>query len=47
MLFAKDLVLQVKEMLERHWDAATIASRLKLDPYTVQVVIDFINNTLT
>ena len=47
MLFAKDLILQVKEMLERHWDTATIAARLKVDPYTVQAVIDFINNTLT
>ena len=46
MHFAKDLILQVKEMMERHLDVYTIASRLKLDPYYVQAVIDFINNTM-
>lgn len=47
MLFTRDLILQVKEMLERHWDVYTMASRLKLDPYVVQAVVDFLNNTLT
>lgn len=46
-MFSRDMILQVKEMLERHWDTYTIAHRLKLDPYMVQQVIDFINNTLT
>lgn len=47
MLFARDMILQIREMLERHWDVYTIASRLKLDPYIVQAAIDFINNTMT
>lgn len=47
MYLAKDLLLQVREMLERHWDVYTIAARLKLDPYIVQAAIDFINNTLS
>lgn len=46
-MFTRDMVLAVREMLERHWDVYTIATRLKLDPHTVQQVIDFINNTLT
>jgi hypothetical protein len=31
-------------MLERHWDVYQIASKLKLDPVYVQVIIDTINN---
>lgn len=46
-MFTRDMVLAVREMLERHWDVYTIAARLKIDPYTVQQVVDFINNTLT
>jgi hypothetical protein len=34
----------IKEMLERHWDVYQIASKLKLDPAYVQVIIDTINN---
>lgn len=39
-----DLVLSVKEMLDRHWDVYTMASRLHMDPVTVQAIVDFINN---
>ena len=42
-----DLILQVREMLERHWDVYQIASRMKLDPAYVQILIDTINNLLT
>lgn len=46
-MFTRDMIQAVKEMLERHWDVYTMAHRLKMDPYTVQQVIDFINNSLT
>ena len=47
MKFPRELVLQVREMLERGWDTATIASRMHVDPYLVQSVIDFINGVFT
>jgi hypothetical protein len=37
-----DLVLAVKEMLERHWDVYTIASRMKVDPVIIQQIIDLL-----
>lgn len=46
-LFSHDMVLAVREMLERHWDVGSMAARLKIDPYTVQAIIDFINNVVT
>jgi hypothetical protein len=42
MKFSRDLILQVRELLER-FDCVEIACKLKLDPYTVQAIIDFIN----
>jgi DNA-binding NarL/FixJ family response regulator len=47
MKYSRDLILQVKEMLERGWDVASIASRMHMDPYTIQAIVDFINNLLT
>ena len=38
-----DLVLAVKEMLERHWDVYTIASRMKVDPVIIQQIIDLLS----
>lgn len=46
-LFTHDMVLAVREMLDRHWDVYAMASRLKIDPYVVQAIIDFINNVAT
>lgn len=37
-----DLILAVKEMLERHWDVYTIASRMKVDPVIIQQIIDLL-----
>ena len=37
-----DIILSVRELLERHWDVYTIASRLKLDPMLVQSIIDML-----
>lgn len=42
-----DIIQQVREMLERHWDVYQIASRIKMDPAQVQMIIDTINNLLT
>lgn len=42
-----DMVMAVREMLERHWDVYTMASRLKIDPATVQAIVDLVNNVLT
>jgi len=47
MKYSRELVLQVREMLERGWDTATIASRMHVDPYLVQSIIDFINGVFT
>lgn len=46
-MITRDMIQAVKEMLERHWDVYTMAQRLRMDPYVVQQIVDFINNTLT
>jgi len=35
-----DIVLAVKELLERHWDVYQMAARLKVDPILIQQIID-------
>ena len=35
-----DIVMAVRELLERHWDVYQIASRLKLDPVLIKQIID-------
>ena len=35
-----DIVMAIKEMIERNWDAYQIASKLKLDPIFIQQIID-------
>ena len=37
-----DLVMAVKEMLERHSDVYQIATRLRIDPVIIQQIIDAI-----
>lgn len=37
-----DLILAVREMLERHWDVYTIATRMKVDPVIIQQIIDML-----
>ena len=34
-----DLVMAVRELVERHWDVYTMASRLKVDPVIIQQII--------
>jgi hypothetical protein len=44
---SRDLYCQVREMLERGWDAYTIADRLGYDPGDIQIIVALINNLLT
>lgn len=45
--WSHDTVMSVREMLERHWDVYEMASKLRMDPYTVQAIVDFLNTVLT
>jgi hypothetical protein len=47
MKYSRDLIMQVRELLERTHDIYDIAHRLHIDPYTVQAIVDFINGLLT
>jgi len=41
--FSRDLILSIREMLDRHWNALEIAAKLNLDASDVQTIIDIIN----
>jgi hypothetical protein len=41
-----DLVLAVRELLERNWSTDAIASKLWIAPDTVQAILDMIQGTL-
>jgi hypothetical protein len=41
-MFKHDIIMSVKEMLERHWDVAEIAVKLKIDIGVVQAIIDLL-----
>jgi hypothetical protein len=43
----RDLLLQVREMMERKWDCIEIASRLNIDVDDVRIMVDIINNIFT
>jgi len=38
----RELILAVKEMLDRHWDVYEIASKCKIDITVVQAIIDML-----
>jgi hypothetical protein len=38
----RDLILIVREMLDRHWDVYEIASKCKIDVAVVQAIIDML-----
>lgn len=38
----RDLILIVREMLDRHWDVYEIASKCKIDVTVVQAIIDML-----
>lgn len=46
-MFNRELIGAVREMMERHWNVYEISSKMKMDPVTIQAIIDFINNVLT
>ena len=46
MKYSRDLILQVKELMERY-DVYEIAHKMHMDPYTIQAIVDFINGLLT
>lgn len=47
MKYSRDLILQVRELLERHLDTFEIAHRLHLDPSDIVAVVELIKNILT
>lgn len=47
-MLRKDILMQVKELMERyHGNVNEIAAKLHMDPVTVQLWIDQINNMLS
>lgn len=45
--YSKQLILQVKEMMERNLDVYEIAARLHVDADDVRLLIDVVNNLFT
>ena len=43
----RELVNQVRELLERHLDVLEIAAKLNLDLDTVRIALDFIKEIIT
>lgn len=41
------ILSQVREMLDRDWSLLEIAAKLNLDPETVRIAIDIIQDLLT
>lgn len=46
-MFSRQLIAAVREMAERHWSAYDIAAKMKMDPATIQAIMDVINNVIT
>jgi hypothetical protein len=45
-MISHNVIQAVREMLERHWDVYTIASKIKVSPDTVQSAIDIIQGAV-
>jgi hypothetical protein len=45
--YSRDLILSVKEMLERRLDVIEIASRMNLDVEDIRMILDLINQIVT
>jgi hypothetical protein len=43
----RDIILSVREMLERHYTVSDMAAKLNINVEVVQMAMDFINNMLT
>ena len=46
-VISRDLVMAVRELMERGWGVADIAAKMNLDADDIQMVINIINNILT
>lgn len=44
---SRDLIMAVRELMERGWSVADIAAKMNLDHDDIQMVINIINNILT
>ena len=44
MKITRELLLEVKGMMERKWDCVEIASKLNIDVDDVRIIVDLINN---
>ena len=42
--YSRDLILAVREMMERHWNVYEIASRMNIDAGDVQAIMELIKN---
>ena len=45
--YTRDLILSVREMVERRLDVIEIAHRMNLDPQDIQAILDIINRIVT
>ena len=46
-MIRRDIILAVREMLDRHFTVSDIAAKLNISVELAQMAIDFINNILT
>ena len=46
-MIRRDIILAVREMLDRHFTVSDIAAKLNISVELAQMTIDFINNLLT
>lgn len=47
MKYSRDLILQVRELMERHLDVLEIAHRLHIDPSDITAIAEVIRNILS
>lgn len=43
----RDLIMAVREMMDRHWSLTEIAAKLNLDYSDVKMIADIIDNLFT
>ena len=46
-MIRKDIIMAVREMMDRHFTVSDIAAKLNISVELVQMAVDFINNILT
>lgn len=47
MKISRELLLEVRGMMERKWDYVEIANKLNINVDDVRIMVDLINNLLT